>query len=35
MTDNPFATFNITTPRRYTEEIKKYCQTSAENFEKQ
>ena len=28
MTDNPFATFNITTPRRYTEEIKKYCQTS-------
>lgn len=28
MSDNPFAAFNITTPRKYTEEIKKYCQTS-------
>lgn len=28
MSDNPFAAFNITTPRKYTEEIKKFCQTS-------
>jgi hypothetical protein len=28
MSDNPFSTFNITTPRKFTEEIKKYCHTS-------
>lgn len=28
MSDNPFATFNITTPRKFTDEIKRLCQTS-------
>lgn len=28
MSDNPFAAYNITTPRQYSESLKKYCQTS-------
>lgn len=30
MSDNPFASYNIEIPRKYAEELKRYCQTAGQ-----